>query len=805
MAMSQPPRRSTRRGPRYFQKSNVGKAHRRGGNSTKFISFLFIVMLIASVKSVWSWIRFQKTYLGCEIFAFLAMEKMADAHFLLAGDALNHQNRSFDFYAMIMDEAGNVLWHRSYGGSKDENLADVVVTADGGFLLVGNTLSYTFDNEEHVSVVRVDSTGNVMWNRTYEGDSDTWAWAAIGTPDGGFLLVGGTDIHGDLNMYGVKINSRGKVMWSRTYGVPTASDFARDVVKTSDGGFLLVGTLWRQAQVDMMVVKIDNQGRLVWSRAYGDNHDEEIFTATETKDHGFLLVGSRSISSIRRDIYVVKINAHGNVLWSRAYGGNSLDTAYHILKTSDGGFLLTGFTSSFGFGEEDGYAVKIQSSGQLVWSRAYGGRGSDWLLDAVETSDGDLISIGYTENLWPAQMGLNYILKTDKSGFSGCNEMEAATQTKNPAVPIRKPNTQMTRVKTHAYIPVIHTGTPSIETFIQCQTSTDSFSPAGLAIWNDDNGNGVWDTGETANVSPAWQNNTSGSLPAIGHAFHLSPPPGVKALFTDTEADYGVVPGGGTADCGTATGNCYVIQSTQNSTEMGHKDVTFFENLRAGATGSTQWTIHLGPSFVDVPVNAFYYRPVEILLHQGLLRNRCNGNHSYFPYNQVYRYTIAEILSWVLLWQAPPASGSGPGGDWDCNDGRANHFTDVPDSEYFCPNVHWLWAHQIIRGCTATEFCPRYPISRAQMAVVLSRAVLGTDPPPSGSGPGGNWDCNDGRANHFTDVPDSESFCPNVHWLWAHHITRGCTANQFCPRQPLNRAQMATFVTRAFHLSLDSP
>jgi hypothetical protein len=116
-----------------------------------------------------------------------------------------------------------------------------------------------------------------------------------------------------------------------------------------------------------------------------------------------------------------------------------------------------------------------------------------------------------------------------------------------------------------------------------------------------------------------------------------------------------------------------------------------------------------------------------------------------------------------------------------------------------------MWANGITGGCTATTYCPADPVNRAQMAIFISRAVLGTDPPAVGSGPGGSWDCTDGLPNHFTDVPDGVFYCPHVHWMWANGITGGCTATTYCPADPVNRAQMAVFLVRAFQLALYGP
>ncbi|GBC84338.1 hypothetical protein HRbin11_00763 [bacterium HR11] len=326
----------------------------------------------------------------------------------------------------------------------------------------------------------------------------------------------------------------------------------------------------------------------------------------------------------------------------------------------------------------------------------------------------------------------------------------------------------------------------------------------GLAIAGDPDGNGVWDSGEAVTVVPAWRNNDNTSHILNGNASNVVDPPGVVASLTDAAAAYGTIPAGGTADCQTATGDCYAITGTRTGT--GHRDVTFDETVSVVGSGSQPpktWTLHIGPSFADVAPNVFYYKAVETLLHRGVTGG-CTAS-DYCPLQTVNRAQMAIFISRAVLGTDPPLSGSGPGGSWDCTDNATNHFTDVPDGVFYCPHVHWMWANNIAGGCTATTYCPLDPVNRAQMAIFISRAVLGTDPPLSGSGPGGSWDCTDSAPNHFTDVPDGVFYCRHVHWMWANNVTGGCTATTYCPLDPVNRAQMAVFITRAFNLLLYGP
>ncbi len=334
------------------------------------------------------------------------------------------------------------------------------------------------------------------------------------------------------------------------------------------------------------------------------------------------------------------------------------------------------------------------------------------------------------------------------------------------------------------------------------------FIPEGLSLANDPNGNGVWDSGETITAVPAWRNASAVALNATGTGGNVVVPGGVSATLVDSTADYGTVAAGATADCATATGNCYALQGTR--TGWGHKDVTFDETLTltqalVQSTEASTWVLHMGPSFADVTPSVFYYWHVETMMHRNITGG-CTATE-YCPLGTVNRGQMAIFISKAVLGGNPPMTGSGPNGSWDCTDANPNHFTDIPDGVFYCPHVHWMWANGITAGCTTTEYCPLETVNRGQMAIFIVRAMLGGQPPGAYVDPdtGRSYDCTDGQPNRFVDVSDSVFYCPHVHYMWARGITGGCSPTQYCPLNSINRAQMAVFIVKAFHLLLYGP
>jgi len=324
--------------------------------------------------------------------------------------------------------AGPTTFQKTYGGSgADYAYAVAGPLADGGFLLVGRTQSFGAGQSD-IYVVRIDSLGNVLWSKTYGGSGYDVAHAVAGPlADGGFLLVGGTASFGaggsfyGYDMYAVRINGSGDIVWSKTYG-GSDDDVANAVVALPDGGFLLVGgtASFGAGDEDMYAVRINGSGDILWSKTYGGRWPDSANAVVALPDGGFLLVGrASSFGAGGQDMYAVRINGSGDILWSKTYGGSSWDEAYAVAgPLADGGFLLVGRTDSFGVRYyDDLYAVRIDSSGDLVWSKTYGGSGVDQAhAVAGPLADGGFLLVGWIFQSFGAVSYDMYAVRIDSSG-----------------------------------------------------------------------------------------------------------------------------------------------------------------------------------------------------------------------------------------------------------------------------------------------------------------------------------------------------------------------------------------------------
>ncbi|MBK8128130.1 MAG: hypothetical protein IPK53_04050 [bacterium] len=317
------------------------------------------------------------------------------------------------------NEQPEVEWSRTYTyvGGYTYGCTAMQQTTDGGYVLAGPINGDAW-------LVRTDSIGNEGWNRVIiAGNNDGIGFHAVQqTTDGGYALAGQTFSGwgtGDYDMWLAKTDFLGNEEWSRAIG-GTSSDGCFAIKQTADGGYALAGYTYSgldSGAYDMWLVKTDAEGNQEWSRAFGGASTERCYTMRQTTDGGFVLAGyTTSFGAGYADMWLVKTDASGNLQWSRTYGGTAQDYCYAVQQTADGGYALAGYTRPFGAGNADISLVKTDESGNLQWSRTYGGASWDDCSALRQTADG-----GY------ALAGSNGLVKTDSAGNEESNSAYGGT------------------------------------------------------------------------------------------------------------------------------------------------------------------------------------------------------------------------------------------------------------------------------------------------------------------------------------------------------------------------------------------
>ncbi|MFZ8835359.1 MAG: T9SS type A sorting domain-containing protein [Candidatus Caldipriscus sp.] len=305
-----------------------------------------------------------------------------------------------------------------YGGTNSEGAYSVQQTSDGGYIVAGGTLSFGVDSSD-IFLIKTDANGNVQWAKTYGGTAWDYAYSVQQTSDGGYIVAGRTRSFGAglSDAFLVKTDANGNVIWAKTYG-GTGTDYARSIQQTSDGGYIVAGITWSfgAGGLDIFLIKTDANGNVIWSKTYGGTGWDEAYSVQQTSDGGYIVAGyTLSFGAGDYDIFLIKTDANGNVIWSKTYGGTGWDWAYSVQQTSDGGYIVAGYTLSFGAGDYDIFLIKTDANGNIIWAKTYGGTGWDWAYSVQQTSDGGYIVAGFTRFFGTGYDDI-FLIKTDASG-----------------------------------------------------------------------------------------------------------------------------------------------------------------------------------------------------------------------------------------------------------------------------------------------------------------------------------------------------------------------------------------------------
>jgi len=367
----------------------------------KVLSKLILVFLFGGVglfgqapDTAWT-----RTYGGADDDLGRSVQQTSDGGYIVAGWTDSYGAGGFDAYLIKTNASGDTLWTRTYGGAGDDYGRSVQQTSDGGYIVVGETFSFSIDASD-VYLIKTNASGNTLWTRIYGGADWDDGESVQQTSDGGYIIVGRTESYGagKFDVYLIKTNASGDTLWTRTYG-GAGSDYGYSVQQTSDGGYIVVGETnsYGVGGLDVYLIKTNASGDTLWTRTYGGADCDDGYSVQQTSDGGYIVVGRTFSFSIDvSDVYLIKTNASGDTLWTRIYGGTDWDAGYSVQQTSDGGYIIVGRT--YGAGGFDAYLIKTNASGDTLWTRTYGGGGDEESSSVQQTSDGGYIIVGYTES-----------------------------------------------------------------------------------------------------------------------------------------------------------------------------------------------------------------------------------------------------------------------------------------------------------------------------------------------------------------------------------------------------------------------
>jgi uncharacterized delta-60 repeat protein len=365
---------------------------------------------------------FAKTIGGSGDDFAMSIIQSSDGGYVIAGSTRSFGAGNEDIYVVKLDSSGNVVWTKTIGGSYGDEARSIIRSSDGGYVVAGWTLSFGAGYSDFY-VVKLDSSGNVQWTKTIGGSSDDFAYSIIQSSDGGYVIAGYTQSFGagGSDIYVVKLDSSGNVQWVKTIG-GSDWDVAYSIIQSSDGGYVVAGRTYSfgAGKADMYVVKLDSAGNVQWAKTIGGSDDDRAYSIIQSSDGGYVVAGyTTSFGAGKEDMYVVKLDSSGNVQWTKTIGGSDKDVARSIIRSSDGGYIVAGYTRSFGSGG-DIFVVKLDSSGNVQWAKTIGRSRWDSASSIIQSSDGGYVIAGETEILVYYSGGSSYysefyIVKTDSN------------------------------------------------------------------------------------------------------------------------------------------------------------------------------------------------------------------------------------------------------------------------------------------------------------------------------------------------------------------------------------------------------
>ena len=309
-------------------------------------------------------------------------------------------------------------WEKTYGGVDYDWGTSGQQTTDGGYIITGSTRSFG-NGQSDVYLIKTDNNGDTLWTKTFGGGLEQDEGRSVQqTNDGGYIIAGNTM----SNVYLIKTDNNGDTLWTKTFGGGLEQDEGRSVQQTNDGGYIICGS--RLVNInnicDVYLIKTDNNGDSIWTKTFGGVENDEGYSVQQTNDGGYVITGeteSFGIGNGESDVWLIKTDGNGTEQWNQTFGGVDHDEGKSVQQTTDGGYIITGYTNSFGNGESDVWLVKTDSQGDSIWTKTFGGNEQDGGSSVQQTIDGGYVIIGYTDDPF-VNGGVEdlFVIKTDGNG-----------------------------------------------------------------------------------------------------------------------------------------------------------------------------------------------------------------------------------------------------------------------------------------------------------------------------------------------------------------------------------------------------
>lgn len=379
------------------------------------VAFLFFILCLKVGAQ-----QFQATYGGPASDIANDICATADGGYVTIGSTTSFGAGNKDIYLIKINSIGGLIWSKTFGGANNDEAESINTTSDGGYIITGSTNSFGAGNYDFY-LIKTDSVGTIEWSKTFGGSLEDRATFGIQTFDGGYTMVGRSQSFslGYEDVYLVHTDSTGILLWSNQYGC-AGQDNPSEIKQTMDSGYIVSGfasyndSITAMNITDNFLLKIDSAGIVEWYKTFGGTGPDFGNTVEQCADLGFI----QSVNSTAGNFsHLIKTSPTGSIIWYKQFLGISFGA---IRQTTDFGFIVSGI-KTVSMTDNDALLLRLNSSGSVLWSKSYGWIGDENGNDCFQTTDGGFVLSGSTTSFG---IGSDFfIIKTDSIGNSGCNEI----------------------------------------------------------------------------------------------------------------------------------------------------------------------------------------------------------------------------------------------------------------------------------------------------------------------------------------------------------------------------------------------
>lgn len=348
-----------------------------------------------------------------------------DGGYLIAATTENNTLNDLDILILKTDAYGNVTTTKTFNKSMLDYPNSMLPSDDGNYFVLGAANSAGGD--QNMYLMKVKDNCDTIFTKMYGGFGNEEAKEMVRTPDGNYAIIGASNsspsTNNDMRLY--KIDPSGNVLWMKTYGT-SQYESARSIKVTPDGGFIIAGktAVDPLSMASLYLVKTDVNGDTMWTKTIsGGASSFEGKSIIANSDGTYILALDDSTASHDSDVRIMKLDNSGGIVWNKSYGGTDKDICKTIRPTSDGGYIVSSVARSFGWVNPDMWILKLDANGDTVWTQHFGGSGHEHCYSVRQTSDGGYIAVGHARSFsasWEV-----YLVKMDASGVVGIEEFAA--------------------------------------------------------------------------------------------------------------------------------------------------------------------------------------------------------------------------------------------------------------------------------------------------------------------------------------------------------------------------------------------